>query len=326
MAENSENVILFPKWRATLEEESLQALKETRFDEALVKLNQLLDYGVRDHEIMIGRLICLMELNRYHEAQDFCEELLLAPDEHYYQYVHMYLTVLFHTSQYQLLMEQIEKELASHTIPKEMEDPFTQLYDMSRNLQKQLRVEKSSEYIDELLRSVNEQDHRKQYRLIEYMRTIKTNPTQDLLSLLRDDQVHPVVKTALLIWYEEQEINDKMMIHKLGVQMEVNPSELTPLDSHPVLKQTRLIIGDLEQENPSLHTLIDELMYHYFYVRYPIIPGVAHVEHIAQALINIGEDCLNIHMRKTTEGNQLITTYMEDINMCKALYATIMDA
>ncbi len=209
MANQSEKVILFPKWRTALEDKSLAALKEQRFNEALLKLDQLISYGVRDHEIVIGKLICLMELNRYHEAQDLCEELLLIPDEHYYHYVHIYLTILFQTSQYQELMAQVEKEFASDAIPPETKEQFRQLYDMSSNMHEEIRTEKSTEYINELLQAVKEENYFNQYKSIERMRRLESNPTDDVLLLLSRDQVHPVIKTAIFMWLQERNIRKK---------------------------------------------------------------------------------------------------------------------
>src|SRR5699024_7352147 len=101
--EDSGKVILFPKWKTQLEEESLTAIKEKEYREALQKLNKLIRYNVLNHETLIGKLICLIELGNYEEAQHMCEELISRKSEYYYQYVHIYLTLLFQTSQYQLL-------------------------------------------------------------------------------------------------------------------------------------------------------------------------------------------------------------------------------
>ena len=62
MGLTQDNIILFPKWREMLEEESLQALKEKRYGTALKKLNKLIEHKVEDVEIFTGKLICLMEL------------------------------------------------------------------------------------------------------------------------------------------------------------------------------------------------------------------------------------------------------------------------
>src|SRR5690625_7874970 len=106
MGKKAGNVVLFPKWKTSLEESSLQAMKEKRYETALEKLDELLSYKVNHYEIIIGKIICLMELNRYNEAQNICEDMLQHKNEDYYHYLHIYLTLLFQTKQYDLLMEQ----------------------------------------------------------------------------------------------------------------------------------------------------------------------------------------------------------------------------
>src|SRR5699024_12350339 len=94
-----DNIILFPKWKTALEEERLQALKEQRYEDALKKLNELTGYQITNHEIYIGKLICLIELRGYDEAERLCESLIEYQDENYYHYLHIYLTNLFQTRQ-----------------------------------------------------------------------------------------------------------------------------------------------------------------------------------------------------------------------------------
>ncbi|WP_234031407.1 tetratricopeptide repeat protein [Lentibacillus cibarius] len=326
MEHHSEKIILFPKWRTVLEKESLAALKDKRYDEALMKLNQLLRYGIRNHEIVTGKLMCLMELNRHKEAQDLCEELLLQSDEHYYHYVHIYLTILFHTSQYQMLMAQVEKEFAAARVPQEMKDQFRQLYDISSKMQKEIQAEKSSEYIDALLKAVKDRNDHHQYRLVEQMRRMDNMPTSEVLALLTDDQVHPVIKTAIFIWLQETDVYEEVAISKLGVQMQLRPNHVPKLDSHPVLKQTILIINELEQENPTLFQLMEQLLIHYVYVWYPVMPSNTDPHAIARALTKIGEDYLNIHTGSIAESDERVSNYIDAIKMCEALYSSIIEA
>ncbi|TFJ93966.1 tetratricopeptide repeat protein [Lentibacillus salicampi] len=326
MERSWENVILFPKWRTTLEEESLLALKEKRYQEALAKLDQLLGFGVQNQEILIGKLMCLMELNRYQDAQDFCEDLLIHKDENYYQYVHIYLTILFQTSQYQLLMDQVEQELEKKMVPDDMEEQFRQLYNMSRKMRHEIRIEKSPEYIKELLKAVEEQNHVYQYTLVEQILKMDITPTEQLQSLLADDRVHPVTKTAIFIWLQDKNISDEVLVQKLGVKWKIAPNAIPALDSHPTIKQTFVFLNDQEQENPTLFRLMEQLLHHYFYVRYPMVPAEDDARFIAAALTKIGEDYLDIHMEKRENKDEQLIRYMEEIKMCEALYATIIEA
>src|SRR5699024_7053056 len=117
---SQENVILFPKWKTRLEDKSLQAMKEKKYEEALENLNKLLKYK----------------------------------SAHYYHYVHMYLTILFQTSQYEALMEQVEYEFMNEQIPGMIRDQFQQLYDMSEQMKDDIKIEKHSEYINELNQAI----------------------------------------------------------------------------------------------------------------------------------------------------------------------------
>ncbi|HLR62627.1 MAG TPA: tetratricopeptide repeat protein [Lentibacillus sp.] len=325
MEGNRENVILFPKWRTALEEESLVALKEKRYKEALVKLDQLLEFDVKNHEIIIGKLMCLMELNRYKEAQDFCEGLLIHKDENYYQYVHIYLTILFQTSQYHLLMDQVEQEKEKNTVPDDMKEQFQQLYDMSRKMRHDIRIEKAPEYINELFKAVEEENHVYQYRLVEQIRKMDLTPTGKEKALLTDDRVHPVAKTGVFIWLQEKDFSERVWIHKLGSKYQAAPEDTPKLDSHPIVKQILSSISDEEQKNPTLYRLMEQVLHHYLYVRYPLMPAEDEAPSIAEALMKIGEDYLDIHKGTTENGDDSLNLYMDEIKMCEALYSTIIE-
>lgn len=326
MNNSKENVILFPKWRTMLEEDSLLALKDKRYGEALSKLDQLLSYRVNNHEIVIGKLICLMELDRYEEAQDLCEDLMKNKDENYYHYVHIYLTILFQTSQYELLMDQVEFEFESKAVPEVIIEQFEQLYDMSKNMRNEIQNEQSSEYISELLKAVNQENHGQQWQLVQQMRQINASPTTSIKSLLIEDNVHPVTKTAIFKWFQNTNVSDEITISKLDAQLTISPANVPEISSHTTMKQTTMLINELEQKNPSLFQLVEKLLYRYVYVRYPIMPSDNDIIHIAEALTRVGEEYLDIHTISTEQVNEQVTRYMEEIKMCEALYLSIIEA
>src|SRR5690625_1767591 len=105
MPQDSDKIILFPTWQKNLEQESLEAMREKNYKEALEKINQLLDFNVENHELYIAKLICLMELRDHQGALDLSEHMLEQEDENYFQYVHIYLTVLFQMGSYEQLIE-----------------------------------------------------------------------------------------------------------------------------------------------------------------------------------------------------------------------------
>ncbi|MUK86948.1 tetratricopeptide repeat protein [Ornithinibacillus sp. L9] len=325
MESENEKIILFPKWRKALEEESLEALKAKRYEEALSKLNQLISFQIHNHEIIIGKLICLMELGRHQEAQELCEEVMSVKDEDYYHYVHIYLTILFQTNQYSLLMDQVDYELETQDIPYMIREQFKQLYDVSSKMIKDAKNEETTEYLLELQEAVEQQDHLKQWRLIESLRKFKSNPDRKVIQLLKNEHVHPVIKTAIFLWLQDNEISEIVDVQKLGFQLHVNPSDMVDLQSHTTIKQTMVLINELEQKNPSLYQLLTQLLNRYAYVRYPLLPTSEDVTDLAEALLYIGEEMLNIHNGNREELTDKQKYYINEIQVCEQLYLSIIE-
>src|SRR5690625_165965 len=315
---NDENIILFPKWREDLQEESLLALKEKRYTDALPKLNQLLAYNINSHEIMIGKLICLMELGQYDEAQSLCEELLVHRDEKYYQYMHIYLTLLFQTNQFEVLLEQIDIELADNNIPSVIAEQFQQLYQMSHQMKSDLVSEQTTEYIEELTDAIQNHNHVRQLQLIENLRKMKVEPIERIITYLEDESVHPVTKTAIFKWLQDNGVSDQIHISKLNLDLTVHPIEVKGIRQHTITKQVMFLINRLEQKNPTLYILLEQLFYRYVYVRFPIMPQSNDVEKIAKALRVIGNEYLHIQMNEQIHPE--IENYIKEIKMCERLY------
>lgn len=320
--ENRENVILFPKWKTILEKESLLALEQSKYELALEKLNKLISFEVTDHEIVFGKLICLMELERYEEAQDLSEQLLLDSNENYYHYVHVYLTILFQTSQYDSLMAQIEQEFLNNNIPEPIKEQFKQLYDMSKQMKQDIVNKESIEFINNLYTAIANDDYVTQWRLVENLRKMRVHPPEEITDFLLDEQVHPVIKTVLFKWLQDADINKEIEVHKFNKQITVNPLECLTIRDHTITKQTLLLISELEQKNPSLYILLTQLLYRYIYVRYPAVPRSKEVIDIAEALMIIGKRYMH---SDTDTYKEQIESYIEEIQMCERLYLSIIE-
>lgn len=321
---NSEKVILFPRWKLTLEKESLKALQEKKFEDALQKLNQLLNFGVHKHEIIFGKLICLVELGRYEEAQEICEDLISQQtNEHYYHYVHMYLTILFQMSQYRLIMEFVAEELRNQTIPQQINEQVQYLYMMSKQMQAEIDREKSNECLSELKDAVKKKNYVKQWHFIEVLRKMKIIPPKIMYEYLISEEVHPVAKTAIFKWLQTMQVNTDVHVHKLEEKLTVNPIKIPHIQQTDVMIYTLHHLKYLEQEDPSLLRMLEKLLYRYLYVKYPIIPHRSEAPYIASALQIIGN--MYIHEVEQTNINSNISSYIKDITTCEALYLSIIE-
>lgn len=322
---NHENVILFPKWRTALEEKSLEAMKQKRYAEALESLNQLLNFQVLDHEIIIGKLICLMELGRYGEARDLCEQVLENRDGNYYQYLHMYVTILFQMSEYELLMKQIDHEFSSGEMPSMIQDQLQQLYDMSRQMQLDIDKERHSEYIKELNQAIREENHFTQWRVMENFREMKAEPFEQAIRLLADKTIHPVTKTSIFKWLQEQRYAEYVTIYKLNHSLNVKPNQVTSLATDAAIKQVMLLINEIDQDNPSLFQILKQLLSRYAYVRYPIMFPGEDAAYVAAALKHIGKSYLNLHISQQKLSDDITGQYIEEIKICEVLYLSIIE-
>lgn len=323
MQKKEGNLILFPKWKENLEKESMLALKEKRYIDALPKLNQLLSFNVDHYEIITGKLICLMELGEYDDAQILCEELLKVKDENYYQYMHIYLTLLFQTNQFDILLEQIDIELSENTIPTIIAEQFQQLYQMSKQMKSDLMTERSVKYTEELEISIQNQDHVRQWQLVENLRKMKINPMESIITYLEDESIHPVVKTAIFKWLQDKGIVDPIHISKLNLHLTIRPIDVKDIRQHTITKQVMLQISELEQKNPTLYILFEQLFYRYAYVRFPIMPPDTDVENLSKALRVIGNEYLQI--QNDEQKNIEVNKYIEEIKMCEHLYLSIIE-
>ncbi|MFD1850129.1 DUF3196 family protein [Oceanobacillus bengalensis] len=324
MQMENDNIILFPKWKKTLEEESLSALKEKRYETALSKLNKLLAYQIDDYEIVTGKLICLMELGRFNEAERLCEELMQYPGKSYYNYVHIYLTILFQTHQYDLLMDKIEYELQNHDIPKLYRDQFKQLYEISERMRIDVAVDSGDKLLSQLFEVMEKNDYPEQWRVVENLRKLKAQPTNKIEALLTDENVHPITKTAIFIWLKDMNWDKRVDIHKFGISQQINPSNVEDLESSEMIIETLRYITDLEQQNPSLYQLLKKVLSRYTYVMYPILPSDNQYVHIGKALEVIGSEYLNIQLLDQVHDKE-VTFYIEQIKMCESLYLSIIE-
>ena len=319
------NVILFPKWQKVLEEESIAAIKDRQFDEGLEKLNKLLSYQVNNHEIYTGKLICLMELERYEEAQDLCESLLEKKNENYYHYIHIYLTLLFQTNQYGSLMDTVLNEQENGNVPDSLKEPFKQLYDMSEKMRLDIEVDRSNIYLDSLYDAVHQDNHIEQWRLINKLSRQHMQPSEKVASLLVNEHVHPLNKSAIYEWIREKGITKPVDIHKFGIHLKMIPAETPSWQESIIAKEVYSLIDKLEQENPSLFKLVERLLAHYLYVLYPIIPPVNDATYIAEALMSIGHEYLNIAVEPSSMDGKEVQRYIQEIKTSDILYQSIID-
>jgi hypothetical protein len=267
-----------------------------------------------------------MELGRYQEAEDMCEDIIRnRDDEHYFHYVHIYLTILFQTNKYDILMERIEEELDTKDLPSMLREQFMQLYDMSEKMESELVEQKSSVYVDDLMEAVTIANHEKQWRSIVKLRSMHIEPEIRVIELLEKEEIHPVIKTAILLWLQEQNYAKLVNIHKFGKQLQVIPMEIPAITLHSTYEKTIQYLHDIEQDNPTLYQFLEQLLYRYLYVQYPLVPPNEDADLLAESLKIIGYQLMNQQEVEPNTDKEKVLVYLEDILNGEQLYLSIIE-
>ncbi|QSS99141.1 tetratricopeptide repeat protein [Pontibacillus sp. ALD_SL1] len=295
MTQEKADVVIFPKWKSSLEQDGLAALKEKNYKEALESFNKLIDFEAANSEIMTGKLICLMELGQYEEVEELCQKLMRDDEEHYFQYLHIYLTVLFQTGKYEELLDLLDEVFKSEDIPQDLRKQFWQLYDITENLRTDETRTENIEAVDELLIALDTHNVKKQWQLLSMLRKQDIQPFMtEIAPYLTKEDIEPVIKTALVQWMQEQRVDRKVTVKKLGAEIMVNPVELSDILSHTSARQLLYLLERVEQDNPTLFEFIQQLVFRYMYVRFPIMPEDHELPALAKAFYELGSSSLQL--------------------------------
>lgn len=323
MEKKQGKIVLFPKWKEELEKESLTALKNKQYEVALSKLEQLIAYNIDNQEIMIGKVICLMELGKKEEAQEFNLRLIEKKDAGYYQYVHIYLTNLFQSHQYKELIEVVDLELENDHIPNALKEQYIQLYEVSKNMYENIKKELFKKQVQKFNEAFRREDFRKQFAIIQQMRFDNLEPNNKIRSLLMQESAHPVIKTVIFKWLIEMDYKESVTISKFGQTLELSPKIAVNIDNNLFLKAMKELIVDIEQENPILYDTIVEILKRFIYVTYPLDLQAYNLNHFLTALLKVAHYSYDSIDEKSDIDK--INTYMKEINMSQILYLSIID-
>ena len=316
-------MILFPTLQKELEKESLEALEQREYGKALTKIDELLSYQVYKHDLIIGKLVCLMELGRYDEAEEICEELLVVNHEHYESYLHIYLTILLQKQQFSMVIQRIEDELENNLLSPDMRDQLQQLHHMALQMNVGIITEQSTKLINDLWIAIDQEEHVKQWRIIESLRNMKIQPPHAVLDLLHEQDLHPVVQTSIFKWFVDQKLQQEIIVRKFGQEVRVHPNLCKKIREHTLMVNILAELSDVEQSNPSLFIMLEQILYRYLYVRYPLLPEEEESIKIATALKLIGKHYLLISNHEQPDKD--VSNYVDEIFKYEKLYLEIIE-
>lgn len=323
MSQDEGKVILFPTWQKNLEQESLEAMREKNYDEALEKINQLLEFKVENHEIYIAKLICLMELNDHQGALELSEEMLDKKDENYFQYVHIYLTVLFQMGSYEELIDHVEYEFSEHEVPTVLAEQFEKLEEASRSLFEEIKVQQDVEYITEFKKAVHKREFQKQWNILMGIRKKGLHIHPQLIDCLASDDMHPMVQTAIFKGLQDESYIEEVHVRKLGMNASFSPVEVPSIEQDPNVLEIEAMVEDVEQENPIMHQMMIQTLHRFAYVRYPFTFEKEQLTIIGDTIRQLAIDSFSNEVH--TYADETYELMSEEIQMSLSLYLSVAE-
>lgn len=322
MDQNSDKIILFPTWQKDLEQESLEAMREKNYDEALEKINKLLYFNAENHELYIAKLICLMELRDHQGALELSELMLERKDDNYFQYVHIYLTVLFQMGCYEQLIEHVQYEFTEHEVPAVLAEQFQKLKEASQSLFEEMKIQQGVEYLQEFQQAIDDRAFERQWHIIMNIRKNGLHMHQQFIDLLASDDMHPMIQTAIFMGLQDKEVSEHVLVQKLGMQSSFVPTHTLAIKKNPVVLKIEQLLEDVEQENPVLYQFMQKMLHRYAYVRYPFSFDKDESSTIANAIRIVAER--SMYEDAFTYNDERFNQTIEEIELSVSLYLSVI--
>ncbi|MFB1051806.1 hypothetical protein [Paraliobacillus sp. JSM ZJ581] len=327
METHDKKIVLFPRWKDEIEGKAFQFIREKKFNEALENLNLLLEYQETNQEVDIARLTCLIELGRQHEAEVLCEELLAKKDDYYFAYVHIYATLLFQANKYQdvsfLIDEVFEEE---QTVPEPYSSQLNTLYQLNESLLKEQTDKQISATLSKLKDAIQKQDDVLQWHLVNHLHHSDISSFLALFKdMLKNNAINPMVKTVIIGLLQANMCNDEVTICKFSQTTYINPNTFPYMTDHPIYKKIKKELEEIEQKNPSLYELADQMLYRYFFVVYPFVLNDKNMLHIKDAIIYLSS--VSFMDEKTLQDeyvSETLSLYIEDLLYYEKVYFSLM--
>ncbi|MRG88365.1 tetratricopeptide repeat protein [Salinibacillus xinjiangensis] len=295
MKKEHQDVVIFPGWKRQLEQDGLEALKEKRYEDALEKVKLLEQFEAASYEILTGKIICYIELNRYDEAIALCRKLMKEDEDNYYKYLHIYITVLFQTSQYGEIISLLDEIFSTEKVPYTYREQFNQIYNLSQNFYQDEEAHNPTTEIQHFIQNLDGGSFQEQWRLLSLLRKKPVGDyIDDLIPYFSDNELNPVIKTGLLQWLTEQDVDREIEIEKFNQTKVVNPKNLSDILESNCAKEIVQSLDIIEQNDPTLFEFTRQILFRFLYVYYPFVPEQEDCLPISEAVLSLALEYLQL--------------------------------
>ncbi|GEL77433.1 hypothetical protein [Tenuibacillus multivorans] len=316
------DVVMFPGWRKELEAKSFDAVKHKNYEEALIHIEQLESFNEASNDILTAKVICFIELSRYDEAIMLCRKLMREDDDHYFKYLHIYLSILFQTSQYSEVVDLLDEIKETSSLPVEYEESFEQLYDMSKQFLENATDQESEEHMNHFLDSLENGNFQEQWKLLSYHRKFPIQPYLDqLIPYLSDTHLNPVIKTGILQWCMDEDIDQGIEVEKFDETDWFTPSKLPDVLDTRFAQDVLSELEEVEQDDPTLFQFTKQVLYRFLYIKFPFTPPESLTHTVADAVIALAKSYLQLDQTDWSSYiPEELATWMKEIERLEKVY------
>ncbi len=320
-------IVMFPGWKKELEEQSKSAIEHKNFEEALLHIHKLESFNAASNEILIAKIICLSELGRNEQAIGLCRKLMKEDEPNYYQYVHIYLNILFQSNQYSEVMDTLHQIENDRELPPQYQAHFQVLYDQCEQYLSSAGGEDAEKDMDHFIESLENGHFKEQWKLLSYHRNFPIRPfLPSIKPYFIDTKLNPVIKTGLLQWCMDEEVNEPIEIEKFDRNMWVTPTELNDILETVFSERVLYFLDEVEQNDPTMYAFTKQILYRYLYIIFPFTPDMKEAKDVADAVLALAERYLTLDERMNDQSySETQQNWMEQIEHYEKVFFSQID-
>lgn len=283
-------------------------------EEALTYIEVLLKHEYETEQLYVKKLYCLRELERWQTIEQLADSLRTEKTNP--QFDLYYLVSLFKQQQYELVIDFFHDFVNARQVPENIYKEMKHVYDESKHIIN----EKASTINEQLQLAIVSGNGRDQWLLFHQWDKLNIKPPDLFYYMLQEKCVNPIVKTYILKALQQWQVTEEVIVSKGEKSQTFRLNELPELTKHPVYEATLKQIESIEQNNPTLHALVLELLQRYAEFIYPFLYEDEDIEFVSEAVIVLARNHLEGTQVATEKPSRKIDSIMNEIQYSNEAY------
>ncbi|MCF6138133.1 tetratricopeptide repeat protein [Pseudalkalibacillus berkeleyi] len=292
-------IVYFPNLTAKLVNKGMSALKQKKFKESLNYFQQLIEMEPDHPQGNIGVVLSLVELGQLEDAKVKCDEILKKDIGEYYDVLQIYISILIQLGDYEDVVEILEAVIQEQSLPPQMAENFYQLLYFSRKMaedesqgldvKNEIPESVSPTDLNNLESQLKSGDSKQQWQAVQSIE-MPDHPEirEQLKRYLTYPDGNPSLKTIVLQMLKDGPAHETVNVHKFGKSIDIHTGDLEDIPEGQFYRLVKkIIVHELEQNNPTLLEMAVQIWDHYLFMVYPFQPEPLNEQLWAVAVLEV---------------------------------------